>query len=245
MNSHAGVEISEFEKLILTSANPEGTALILFLCWIAASDGDIDEREHNRLTEIANASKHGSEIQSLFQLVEKNDINALQLSCEILKEHSTGDRAELYINLALGVALADGYFPSGENHIVRFLADAIGISPSRLGAIFMEMTGKEYPEPSDLSSAKFWRDSARKRPSEQGTTSTHDRDGRISERHRALAVLGLDDSATVQEIRGTFRRLSMVHHPDRYSAIGPEAVAAATETFRRIKTAYDYLINNA
>jgi len=54
-------------------------------------------------------------------------------------------------------------------------------------------------------------------------------------------VLGLDEEATEDDVRAAYRRLSQVHHPDKFQAIGPDAVRAATETFKRIQAAFELL----
>ena len=59
----------------------------------------------------------------------------------------------------------------------------------------------------------------------------------LSKKIKALYILGLEESASAQEIKLAYRRISQIHHPDKYSALGPEEVAAATETFKRINAA--------
>lgn len=237
--------LSIFEKLILENRNAQGTALLLVLCWLAKSDGEVDPRELNRIHEIAKATNHSGEMQALFGLVDKGDVDALQLSFEILKDHASSDRAELLIEIALGLALADGYFPSSENHIIRLFADTLNISPLRLDEIFLHLTQRNFPDPADPSSTRFWEDYASRQSSNKSSRSTHDESGSVSQRHRALSVLGLNENASIQDVKAAFRRLSLIHHPDRFSSLGQEAVAAATETFRRIREAYEYLNANA
>ena len=58
-------------------------------------------------------------------------------------------------------------------------------------------------------------------------------------------MLGLDETATPTDIRAAYRRLATVHHPDRFSTMGPEAVAAASESFRRLTVAYERLTARA
>ncbi|WP_405418779.1 hypothetical protein [Marinobacter flavimaris] len=43
----------------------------------------------------------------------------------------------------------------------------------------------------------------------------------------------------------TYRRLAQIHHPDRFTALGEESVAAASQTFVRIREAYEYLVKYA
>ena len=62
---------------------------------------------------------------------------------------------------------------------------------------------------------------------------------------QAYSILGLEYGASIDEVRRAYRRLAQVHHPDKFSALGKEAVAAATLTFQRIQDAYQYLVNHA
>ena len=61
------------------------------------------------------------------------------------------------------------------------------------------------------------------------------------QRIKDLATLGLDESADRQAIESAFRRLVRVHHPDRFSRQSPEAVEAASRSFRALRSAFDRL----
>jgi DnaJ like chaperone protein len=53
------------------------------------------------------------------------------------------------------------------------------------------------------------------------------------------ARLGLEPSASDDEVRRAFKRLAAAHHPDKVAHLGPGAVALASETFRDLRCAYD------
>ncbi len=61
------------------------------------------------------------------------------------------------------------------------------------------------------------------------------------ERLRYLAILGLEESASASEIKEAYRRMAQVHHPERFAALGQDAVAAANVSFQRIQRAYESL----
>jgi DnaJ like chaperone protein len=239
--------LSEFEQLFLRSQNQLGISVLLVLAWVASSDDHLDERELSRLRSIAQSSKHDSEIDSLVRIARLQDADALLLASEVLQSSFDNERAELFLRMAIGVAIADGTLAPTENHILRFLSDLLRLSPQSLNEAFLEMTGKPIVEPSDVSSEKFWNtgpnsDRNRKQNTQDARTEKNQLD---LEHLRALAILGLDEGATKDEVKQAFRRMSQVHHPDRFAKLGEEAVAAATVSFRRIKQAYDFLNQDA
>lgn len=242
-------KFSEFELLLLRSKNELGTSILLILAWIAASDGSIDEAEVRQLADISEASKHGHRATEVLQLAKTQDLDALQLATEIVRNHFRGEKAALFLEMAVGMAVADGYLLSSENYILRFLADALGVSAPGLSSLFVEATGRDIPDPSDPSSAQYWKSREQQREkSRQGPDSSHRRASAPSNDQRAIhcfAVLGLEVGANKDEIKRAYRRLAQIHHPDRFTSLGDESIAAATLTFQRIQAAHDYLMKNA
>ena len=57
----------------------------------------------------------------------------------------------------------------------------------------------------------------------------------------SFAILGINETATPDEIKSAYRALIREHHPDKLVALGmpPEFVATATEKMKRINSAYD------
>lgn len=240
MTDHA---FTDFEQLILNSKNQLGTSILLVLAWIASSDGHIDAQEAKQLSEISAASKHGISVQPIIRLAQKRDIEALQLACEIVASDFVDEKALRFLEMAIGMAIADGRLLPSENHILRFLADLLGVSNSSLNEIFINVTGRAIPFPSDVSSAEYWRE--RDNGNRRSDHSTSDKADHPSKAIAAYATLGLEPGASKEAIKQSYRRLAQIHHPDRFTALGEESVAAASQTFVRIREAYEYLVKYA
>ncbi len=58
--------------------------------------------------------------------------------------------------------------------------------------------------------------------------------------NRALALLGLKEGATEEEVKRAFRKYVKIHHPDRYSGDAHSQQLAA-ERFRQINQAYELI----
>lgn len=237
---------SEFERLMMGSENQLGTSILLILSWIASSDGKIDESESKQLRQISEASKHGHDTQIITKLAEEKDIEAIQLAAEIVRKNFFGEKANLFLEMAIGISIADGYLRPNENHILRFLSDLLGLKNDKLDELFVKITGKNIPDPTDPSVASFWQEKTRK----QQKSDTHNdfsQKNRISPPNdqrtiKSYAILGLEFGATKEEIKQAYRRLAQIHHPDKFSSLGEEAVAAANTTFQKIQKAYNHLV---
>lgn len=59
-----------------------------------------------------------------------------------------------------------------------------------------------------------------------------------------LAVLGLDQNGSVDEVKKAYRKLVKEFHPDMIYHLGPELKKMANENFLKIQESYDYLIEH-
>ena len=215
-------------------------ALIEALCWVAAADGRVTTEERAALAGIGQQFGHTQLIEEGLASALSADSRALLSVCRVLRRLDAG-AGKLVVELSIGVALADGTLVPPENHIIRLFADVVRLGDSGLQRIFKAMTGHPFPDPSDLSDPKWWE--GRERQSRGGSAREQVSEGAGSlPRLRDLAMLGLDESASEAEIRQAYRRMAQIHHPDRFCSLGPEAVAQADATFRRINAAYNRLL---
>ena len=237
---------TQFEDVFLQSNNRVGICVGLLLAWLAHSDGRVAEEEQRAIDTVVQ-SLGGNAVRAINDAASRQSIRDIQLACEVVMQLDQEGR-KLLLQMALGTALADGRLVTPENHILRFLADVAGVGEPGLQILFREMIGHDYPRPSDVSMVEWWHrqeSSANNSKSDSGGGRTHARSsqGNVFDVQliKDLAVLGLDEGATLDDIRAAYRRMAKVHHPDRYVSLGSEAVAAAEVTFRRIQQAYTRL----
>lgn len=62
-----------------------------------------------------------------------------------------------------------------------------------------------------------------------------------SSRDNAYKILGLDKSATVDQIKKAYRRLVKKYHPDKVAHLGKEHQKGAEEKFKQIQKAYEQI----
>lgn len=241
----AKASFSNFEALFLSSKNQLGVSILLILAWISSSDGKFDQSEFAYIKRIASTANTGLTKAQLSLLLSSVCDESIQLSSEVVSNHFTGKRAELFLEMAIGAAMADGKLAVAENHILRFLADVVSVGEERFKALFHRISGINLPDPSDLSSSAFWQ--AREQSSnKRGWKQSHSKkDDPIGTVESACSALGISKGASLEEVRKAYRRLAQENHPDRFASLGQEAVAAATIRFTRIQEAYKLLKNHA
>lgn len=253
-------EPSQLERLFQTGSNPVHLSVTFCLLWIAAADGVVDDDERLLITQAGGTAGSSAEQARLLALVRARDVESLIAACVILSAALT-DRGRLaFLTLVIEVAVTDGRLSISENHLCRFFADLLGVTPEGLKALYLGTTGSELPDPGDPSSITWWEAWARQRQQgretsgaagqdqrhqrdqerESGHDRTSNRSGRMTAAE-AYVVLGLRPGATPDEITKAYRRAVQAHHPDRFAELGPDAQRAAHEMFVRIQHAYKVL----
>lgn len=234
----------DFVEAVKQSKHPGDDCIRYLLVWMAAVDGDVHEDEQEWLAENLNNRDGSIPVEHLVRAVQKGDVSYEIAALSALRRALDEKGRELILELAIGVAMADGRVMHSEVHALRLISDALQISPSRFASLYRSETNTDPPELADLSDPAFWeraervaqeRDAAGGR---RGQSKMEDPDARTRE---ALATLGLGAHASSIEIKEAYRRLAAVHHPDRFASLGDSAAVAATKTFQRIKAAYDHL----
>ena len=54
-------------------------------------------------------------------------------------------------------------------------------------------------------------------------------------------VLGINGSSTNDEIKKAYRKMAVMHHPDKFNQLGEEQQKAAKKKFQKIQEAYEHI----
>ncbi|GGX92334.1 hypothetical protein GCM10007160_19930 [Litchfieldella qijiaojingensis] len=166
---------SPFELLLLKSRNQADTAGLLLLAWVLASKGHLSEADRQRLTDLARDFRHGHELEPVIEIAAQQDLGAIQLAAEVMQKDCGGEQAHPFLRQAITLAVADGKLTSAHHHILRFLADLLGVSPPKFAMLFTEVAGKEFTNPDDPSRTGYWQAKERHRQQQEDRQRQHQR----------------------------------------------------------------------
>ena len=257
------------QSLFRAAEHRQNLCVLALLTWVASCDGSIDGDELELLRSVAAGVVGGEEVLpavvAVGRLARPDD---LEFACRYVRNKmDRGDKA-LLNRLLITMAVQDGNLTVAENHVLRFLADVLGVSPRKFAKVFEELARRPFPEVGDVSSPEWWR----RREAGVQAQAPADNWGRSGAaapaggaeagatagaaaastppppaprgpmtRTKALRMFGLEEGASHDEVHAAYRRLAKARHPDRFARLGPAAQATATAAFKRVHDAYAIL----
>lgn len=182
-----------FETLLLTSRSQADTAGLMLLAWVMACQGPLDEAQRARLTELASDCRHGHDLEPIFALADRQDFDAIQLAAEVMQKDRGGEQAYPFLRQAIALSVDNGEPSIAQHHVLRFLADLLGVIPSSFATLYAEQAGRPYAVPEDPSRRDYWlakehhrqQEETRQREQEERRREQEARERQEQEAHRA------------------------------------------------------------
>ena len=252
------------QALFRASGQRQNLCVLAVLTWLASCDGSIAAGELELLRGVAAGVAGGEALPAVVDVARLGRPEDLELACRHLRGSlDRGERA-LLARLLVTMAAQDGYLTVAENHVLRFLADLLGLSARRFAKLFEEVTHRPFPEAGDPGDPQWWRrreageqagapsdagassgDAGAGVGTDSGGASTDPGDGAGDDapmtRRKALDLFGLAEGASADAVHSAYRRLAKARHPDRFARLGAAAQATAAVAFGRVHRAYEVL----
>lgn len=195
---------STFELLLLQSRDQADSAALLLLAWVLAQQGPVGEAERAQLVSLTGAFRHGHELAPLLEIAASQDLGAIQLAAEVLQKELHGDTARAFLRLAVTLAAEHGEPTLANHHILRFLADLLGVSPLEFAELYASQAGRALREPGDPSRRDYWQQRERGTRDRRRETAGEENDERPGQEQAAESERTEQESA--REARAKARR---------------------------------------
>lgn len=150
-------------------------------------------------------------------------IDADKICRHLNLELSVPSRIQL-LHFLTSIVGTDNYLSKEEEHKLYHIGRQLRLAASQVRSIInLFRFTREYDQ-----------QSRSKQKTSRPKTST-------SQLKLAYGVLGLEESASDDQIKKAYRKLAKVHHPDRVIHLGPEFQKKAKEKFQKIADAYELI----
>ena len=190
-------------------------ALMVLIAAVMKVDGAVKKSELDFVKRFLlqnYGEEHGKEMLKLLQKLVRQDIMIDQV-CRQIKVNTDYNTRYHMVDFLFGIGGADGEYHQSEINMLRLIAQYLGISNSDYTSIFERHVGYS-------SNHSFSQSATQKDP---------------------YRVLGIDSSATDEEVRRAYRKMAMKYHPDRVAGMSEEMQRNAAEQMKEINAAYELI----
>ncbi len=142
-------------------------------------------------------------------------------ACIGIKQNMIQTERVKLIHYLFAIAKADGSITQNELNIIKNISYNVNLTQWDFEAIRSKFTGTYNRE--------FWEE----------YTGGGGRQTPYYKKEDHYKTLGLENTATDEVIKTTYRKLARQHHPDKHATKSPEETKAAEEKFKKIQQAYN------
>lgn len=151
--------------------------------------------------------------------ISKEELHIVGLCHLIRNNFKTSSKVQL-MHLLVGIAAADGLMTKQEEKLLKSIAVEIRLP---------YVTFKQI-----LTMFRFRYEGQQQQKKRKTYSSLH----RLQ---AAYSVMGLTSEATEREIKKAYRKLAVIHHPDKVAHLGEDVQEAANDQFQIISEAYELI----
>ena len=196
-------------------------ALMVLIAAVMKVDGQVKRSELDYVKRFLLANygeERGKQMLKVLQQMVERDIPIDQVCAQIKVNTDYSTRYHM-VDFLFGIGGADGEFHQSELNMLRLIAQYLGISQSDYTSIHERHVGRG--------------DSSYSNHSNNNRASNYSKD--------PYRVLGIDSSATDDEVKRAYRRMAMKYHPDRVAGMSEELQRNAAEQMKEINQAYEVI----
>lgn len=203
-------------------------ALMVLIAAVMKVDGAVKKSELDFVKRFLlqnYGEERGKQMLKVIQQMVEKDIPIDQVCAQIKVNTDYNTRYHM-VDFLFGIGGADGHFHQTELNMLRLIAQYLGISQGDYMSIHERHAGFS-------SSSGYSGRSSSSGNSRNTRTSTYSKD--------PYKVLGIERSATDDEVKKAYRRMAMKYHPDRVAGMSEELQRNAAEQMKAVNEAYDVI----
>ncbi|MBR1851074.1 MAG: TerB family tellurite resistance protein [Bacteroidales bacterium] len=192
-------------------------ALLVLIAAVMKADGTVKRSELDYVKRFLLANYGESKAKELLQMLRSLVAQDIPLHevCGQIKVNTDYTTRYHIVDFLFGLASADNEFSSQELNVLNNIACYLGINVADYGSIRERHMGGQSRSYGNRSTS----------------SSSYAGD--------PYKVLGIDKTATDDEVRRAYRRMAMKYHPDKVEGLGEEVRRNAEEQMRKINAAYE------
>ncbi len=195
-------------------------ALMVLIAAVMKADGQVrrSELDYVKRFLLKNYGEvHGKEMLKVLQQMVERNIPIDQV-CQQIKVNTDYNTRYHMLDFLFGLGGADGEFQQAELNMLHLIGRYLGISSSDYTSIYERHVRSGRSDDSNRS---------------RSSSSSYSKD--------PYKVLGVDSSATDDEVRKAYRKMAMKYHPDRVAGMSEELQRNAAEQMKEINRAYEVI----
>ena len=197
------------------------TTTFALMGYVAKSDGKVTRDEIAMAERVMSQMRLNAQQREvavkLFNEGKRQDFPLEEILTQFKRESfRRSSLVQMLLEIVAATALADGTLHVQERKTLELIASKLGVSRPRLDAILARVSGQAGFESADESRSKL---------------------------SAAYALLAIESSASMEEVKRAYRRQMSQHHPDKLVAKGlpEEMIDIANRKTQDIKSAYDLI----
>lgn len=215
--------------------SPSQKSIIYLIAYTMRADGKLSKRELNAVKEFLLANfneKRSKKLLLLLRDVLKSNQSILDIRPICMKiNQSISYKGKISIlSLLFKISYASGDITQKEYEIIKLYSRFTCIKNSDFRNIAQLYFNFKYQQS--------------KQNYEYKNHESNNYKNTYSTKKWAFDELGLPETASQDEIKKSFRQLAKKYHPDKLNNLSEREISYATEKFRKIKNAYESLIEN-
>ena len=200
-----------------TTPNDIRVAFLLLIAVVMKADGKVVKSELNHVKKFLLMNfgeRQATDLLHVLRDLMGRDYSVYDVCRQIRENTNYATRMHLF-DFLYSVAAADSYCSPEEEAVLKTIASQLRISSYDYISIHERHTaGRTSSSASYSQSAK-----------------------------NPYSILGIEESATNEEVKKAYRRLAMKFHPDKVEGLGDEVKKNAEQQFREINEAYETIKN--